>query len=270
MITLKAIWTFLNSRLFLIILIVLILLFALGEYQKIRTLKREVTLYEQNQNALTDSLRFERERNGNLLVSIDGYISSEKELKEINKNLFDEVRGQRGKVLMLTNTIISMREDSVALADAIDSLGVIIGELKQNGDKYTAPWSITRKYDEHNFFKVEGSTVVQVTNKEPFQMRHDTTYLSLYENRISITYGQKIEDDKLRIYIQSKYPGFTVESMEGVLIDPNEWPSVFKPTKRHWFTGFGVGPNITMGYDFINSKPALVVGVGLHYNIYEW
>ena len=125
-------------------------------------------------------------------------------------------------------------------------------------------------YDEHNFFKVEGSTVVQVTSVEPFEMRHDTTYLTEYENRISITYGQKVENDKLRIYIQSQYPGFSVESMEGVLIDPNEWPSVFKPTKRHWFTGFGVGPNISMGYDFLNSKPSFILGVGIQYNIYEW
>ena len=58
--------------------------------------------------------------------------------------------------------------------------------------------------------------------------------------------------------------------MKGVLIDPNDWPDAYKPAKQHWFTGFGVGPNISMGWDFMESKPSLIVGVGVQYNIYQW
>jgi len=268
--TLKLIWDFLNSRIFVIILIVVLILIGVGECKRIVDLNREVDQHEQNIGALTDSLKFERTKSGELLVSIDGYISTEKELKNLNKALWDEVQGQKGKVLMLTHTIISMKQDSADLAKTVDKLNVIIGELKQSGNKYTAPWSIPHVFKGENYFTIRGATVVQVTSKDPFKMRHDTTYLTSFENQISVTYGQKVESNKLRVYIQSDYPGFTVKSMEGVLIDPNEWPSIFKPTKRHWFTGFGIGPELTIGYDFLNSKPAMVVGVGLHYNIYEW
>lgn len=268
--TWQAVWAFLNSRLFLIILIVLLLLVGLGEYKRIVDLKQDVARHEQNNSALTDSLHFERSKNGDLLVSIDGYISSEKELKDLNRELYDEVRKQKGQILMLSNTIVTMRQDSASLAEHVDSLEVLIGELKKDGDKYTAPWSIAYNFDEKNGFKVVGSTVVQVTSVEPFEMRHDSTYLTSYENRIGITYGQKVEDNKLRVFIQSNYPGFSVEAMEGVLIDPNDWPGLVKPSKRHWFTGFGVGPNITMGYDFINAKPSVILGVGIQYNIYQW
>ena len=267
---LKGVWAFLNSRLFVIGLIVVILLIGLGEYKKIVDLKRKVDQHEQNISALTDSLTFERTKTGELLVSIDGYISSEKELKNLNKELWDEVHVQKGKVLMLTNTIIGIKQDSADLAETVDELNVIIGQLQQAGDKYTAPWVIPHKFSEDNFFTVKGSTVLQVLNKDPFKMRHDTTYLTGFENQIDISYGQKVENNKLRVFIVSEYPGFTVKSMEGVLIDPSEWPSVFKPAKRHWFTGFGVGPNLTMGYDFIGQKPSLVVGVGIQYNIYQW
>lgn len=270
MTTWQAVWAFLNSRLFLIILIVLLLLVGLGEYRRIVDLKQDVARHEQNNAALTDSLHFERSRNGDLTASISGYIASEKELKDLNRELYDKVKKQEGQILTLTNTVVTMKQDSASLAGLVDSLNVVIGELKKDGDKYTAPWSIAYKFDEKNGFKVVGSTVVQVTSVEPFQMRHDTTYLREYENRIALTYGQKVEDDKLRVFIQSNYPGFSVEAMEGVLIDPNDWPQLVKPSKRHWFTGFGVGPNITMGYDFVNAKPGLLLGVGIQYNIYQW
>jgi len=269
--TWKAIWAFLNSRVFVIILVVVLILIGVGECKRIVDLNHDIDQHEQNQAALTDSLKFERLKNGELLVSIDGYISTEKELKNINKKLWDEVQGQKGKVLVLTNTIIQMREDSAALAKKIDSLHVVIGKLKQiSEDKYLAPWSIARGYSPGNYFKVQGSTVIQVLSKDPFEMRHDTTYLTEFVNSIDVTYGQKIENRKLRVFIQSDYPGFTVKSMEGVLIDPNDWPKDLQPDKRHWLSGFGVGPNISMGWDFLNSQPSLIVGVGVHYNIYQW
>jgi len=264
------VWKFLNSRVFVIILIVVLILIGIGECKRIVDLNHDIDYQEQNISALSDSLKFEKMKNGELLVSIDGYISSETELKTLNKKLWDEVRAQKGKVLMLTNTIIGIQQDSANLANTVDQLNVIISELQQIGDKYQASWSIPHTFNENNFFKVDGTTVVQVMSTDPFKMRHDTTYLTKFENQIEVAYGQKIENGKLRIFILSEYPGFTVKSMEGVLIDPNEWPSVFKPTKRHWFTGFGVGPELTVGYDFLNSKPALVVGLGIHYNIYEW
>jgi len=268
--TWKAIWAFLNSRVFVIILIAILILVGVGQCKRIIDQNIDIDHYKQNQSALTDSLKYERLRNGKLLISIDGYISTEKELKNLNKKLWEEVQGQKGKVLALTSTIIQMRQDSAALAKEIDSLYVVIGKLKKNGNFYTAPWSIARRYSPGNYFKIVGSTVVQVINKDPFEMVHDTTYLTEFVNSIDVTYGNKVEDKKLRVFIQSDYPGFTVKSMEGVLLDPSDWPDLVQSEKKHWFTGFGVGPNITMGWDFLNSQPSLIVGVGIHYNIYEW
>ena len=268
--TWKAIWAFLNSRVFVIILIAVLILIGAGQCKRIVNLNRDIDHHEQNQSALTDSLNFERKKNGEMLVTIDGYVSTEKELKSLNKKLWDEVRGQKGKVLVLTNTVIQMRQDSTDLAKKIDSLHVVIGKLKKNGDFYTAPWSIARGYSPGNYFRVAGATVIQVLEDDPFEMRHDTTYLTDFVNSIDVTYGKKVENKKLRVFIESDYPGFTVKSMEGVLLDPSDWPDLVQGEKRHWFTGFAVGPNISMGWDFLNSQPSLIVGVGIQYNIYQW
>lgn len=267
----KGVWVVLNSRIFVIILIVGLALISLSWYQKIVELKTDITHHEQNASAFTDSLTIERNEKGELTTSIDGYIAGEKELKDLNKKLYDQVKGQKGEILSLTNSVIQIKQDSTDLAKTIDELNVTIGAFQEIGNnKYVASWSIPHKFDNNNFFTVNGSTEVQVTGFDPYIINHDTTYLTNFTNQINITYGQKVENKKLRIFIQSKYPGFSVKSMEGVLIDPNDWPSIFKPKKRHWFTGFGVGPNISIGRGLISGNPELILGIGLQYNVYEW
>lgn len=270
--TLKGVWTFLNSRIFVIILIVVLLIFAAGECRRIQSLKDEVNVHDQNISALTDSLKFERTKNGALLVSVDGYIATEKELKKLNKNLWDEVNAQKGKVISLTNVIIVLKQDSAELAKTVDKLNTIIGAMQQiNDSTFVAPWTLAYTYDSTNYDVFRGRTQIGVVSKDPFVLRHKNTYLLERKTQIELTWGEKVEKGKLRIFVKSNYPGFTVKSMEGVLIDPNNNP-LFKDLmkKRHWFTGFGIGPELTTGWNILQAKPAIVVGVGIHYNIYEF
>ncbi len=91
------------------------------------------------------------------------------------------------------------------------------------------------------------------------------------ESRINLVWGQKEEDGKLRVFTQTNYPGFSPNSLEGVLIDPNTNPlmkSLYK--KKRWFSGFGVGPSINLGRDIINQRTSFTIGVSVHYNIYNW
>jgi len=268
---LTVLWNFLNSRIFVIILIVVLIMIGAGQCKRIIDEANVIQQHEQNISALTDSLQIEKRKNGELLVSIDGYLGTVNEMKTINKGLWDRIKGQDGKILSLTRTLIRLRQDSTDLAKYIDKLNVKIGTLTQlNQNLYEAPWVLPYVFDEVNYFKVTGRTRIGLLSRDPLELRHDTTFLVEFENQIDITYGQKIEKDKLRIYIQSAYPGFTVKSMEGVLINPEDWPGLFPSTKRHWFTGFGVGPNISTGWNVLEAKPALILGFGLHYNIYQW
>jgi len=266
-------WKFLNSRLFVVGVIVLLIMIAAGECKRIIDNNREINIHEQNVSALTDSLRFERTRNGALLVSIDGYISTEKELKLLNKGLWDEVTKQKGKVISLTNTVIKLRIDSAELAKHVDRLKVYIGELEKiDTNHFEAPWVLPYKFDNDNFFSVNGRTRIGVLHNNPLYLVHDTTYLTSFENSIKLTWGEKVEKNKLRIFVQSNFPGFTVGSLEGVLIDPNTNP-LFKDLmeKRHWFSGWSLGMGITPGLNLVDGgKFGLTVGPTLIWNIYTW
>lgn len=253
-------------------LIVLLIAFGAGQCNRIRNLEREAANKEQNIIALNDSLKYERTKNGELIVSIAGYIATEKELKTLNKDLWDRVKGQDGKIISLNHVIVQLVQDSTELRKWLIEKDKQIEELiKIDSNTYVAPWKLTYQYDSTNFDIFSGKTWINVLNKNPIKLGHVDTELTNRLTQIDLTWGQKVEDDRLRVFIQSNYPGFTVAQMEGVLIDPNTNP-FFKDLikKRHWMTGFGVGPTFNIGYDFLHNKPAVIFGIGLHYNIYEW
>jgi hypothetical protein len=266
------VWGFLNSRLFVLGLIFLMFLFLAGQCKKIIDTQTEIMVRDQNISALKDSLKTEKTKNGSLLVSIDGYIATEKELKKLNNGLWILVNDQKGKVVSLTNAVIRLKQDSALLSKTVDELRRRIGEIIQvNDSTYLVPWTIAQTYDSTNYDIFEGKTLVTVLNKDPLKLRHKDTYLFSRESQVDLIWGQKVEKGKLRVFVQSGYPGFTVRSMEGVLIDPNNNP-LFKDLmkKQHWFSGFGVGPNLSLGWNVLEAKPAIIVGVGFHYNIYQW
>ena len=268
----KGLWNFLNSRIFVIVLIVVLIMIGVGECRRIIDLNTEIDIHDNNISALKDTLKFERTKNGELLVSIDGYIATEKDLKKLNKGLWDEVHAQKGKVISLTNLVVVLRQDSTELAKTIDKLHTIIGAMGRIDDStFVAPWTLAYTYDSTNFDVFRGRTQIGVVSTNPLVFRHKNTYMLDRKTQIELTWGEKVEKGKLRIFVQSNYPGFTVKSMEGVLIDPNNNP-LFKDLmkKKHWFTGFGIGPNISTGWNILEAKPAVIIGVGIHYNIYEF
>lgn len=255
-----------------VILIIFLIGFGAFQWQKIQELKRQSNIHEQNIIALNDSLRYERTKSGELLVSIAGYIATEKELKTLNRDLWERVRGQEGKIISLNHVIVQLRQDSTQLQKWLVEKDKKIEDLiKIDSVTYVAPWKLSYQYDSTNFDRFIGKTWINVISKDPLVLGHVNTDLISRLTQIDMTWGQKVEDDRLRVFIQSNYPGFTVAQMEGVLIDPNTNP-FFKDLmkKRHWMTGFGVGPQFNIGYDFLHNKPAVNFGIGIHYNIYEW
>jgi hypothetical protein len=79
---------------------------------------------------------------------------------------------------------------------------------------------------------------------------------------MTLTWGQKYEKGRVHVFAWTSHPAFQATLLEGTYVD--------YPKKKHWFTGFGIGPNLSLGYDFINNRPAFIFGIGIQYNIYQW
>jgi hypothetical protein len=268
----KKVWSFIKGKIFLALIIIALTLFSAMQCSRIRELKRQQDISDQNIIALNDTLKFERKKNGELLVSISGYIATEKELKTLNKDLWNRVQAQDGKIISLNHVIIRLVQDTATLRKYLVEKDKVIEKLlKIDDNTYAAPWSMTYKYDSTNYDIFTGKTWIGVLNKDPLELAHINTELTKRLTQIDLTWGQKVEKDKLRVFVQSNYPGFTVSQMEGVLIDPNTNPLIKKLMKeKKWFTGFSIGVGVTGGFNITTGGYGLVVGPTVIYNIYSF
>lgn len=268
----EKIWSFIKSKLFVAAIIISLISLSAYQCSRIQELKRRQQISDQNQIALNDSIRYEKLKNGEFQASITSYIASEKELKELNKSLYDKIKQQSGDIFSLNNAIIQLRLDSAMLSKyLVEKDKVIQRLLKLDENTYAAPWSLSYRYDSLNYDVFTGRTYIQIGNKDPLELLHVDTEMINRLTQIDLTWGQKVEKDKLRIFIQSSYPGFNVAQMEGVLIDPNNSPYIKSLLrKKHWFSGFSVGLGVSGGFNITTGKYGLVVGPSILWNIYTF
>lgn len=251
---------------FLAIAIVALFLLFLNECNKSKFLKQQIFKDKQNISALNDTLLTVKLKNGEFQTSINGFIATEKELKSLNVDLYNQVKIQKGDVLSLSTAILKLRQDTVELRKYLNKL---LSQSNQTipigNNQYLLPWKLRYDYDKDNFDLFTGKTIINSDFKQlGTEMLSRTT-------QIKLSWGQKIENNKLRIFVESKYPGFTVESLSGVLIDPNESPYIRKlMKKKHWFTGWNVGIGVTPGFNLGTGGYSLVIGPTFSWNIYNF
>jgi len=266
---LNKIWKFVNSKIFGYILIAVIAIFLVGTCGRVSNLKEEARIKDQNMSALSDSIKTVILKNGDLQVSRDAFMADAKELRLFNAELSDAVKLQTGKVVTLNRIIFQLKQDTAELRAFIRNLPDPKPPEQENDSSWNVSWALNYVYDSTNYDLFTGRTRIGLRGPldlSKITVIHNGTELLTRNSQIGLIWGQKWEgkgkDKKLRVYAQTAHPAFQTQLLEGTYVD--------YPKKRHWFTGFGVGPTLNIGYDFLNNQPAVVVGVGIHYSIYQW
>lgn len=264
-IIMEKIWNFLNSKVFLYILVGLVIMFFIGTLSQNSNLKDDIERHNQNIIAMNDTISEERQKNGDLQVSIDGYVAEGDELKKINKDLYDKVENQEGKVITLSNAIFFLKQDTAELRKALKN-AINKPAIKENDSLYHLGWVLPYQYDSLNYDIFTGNTSVILSGDESLIKKisviNHSTEIIKRESQIDLTFGQKEEDGRIRVFAQSKYPGFTAKSLKGVYVD--------YPKKKHWFQGWSVGIGSTVGWDVYHGRTTIVIGPTISYSIYQW
>lgn len=266
---LTLIWNFLNSKLFSYILIVLVVFFLINFWNKSRNLKEDLERKDHNIEVLNDSIKTVKLKNGDLESSIGSYKATAKELEEFNKRLTDQIKAEKGKVITFGNLVFRLRQDSIRLQKELDSLKAKYETPVQvNDSTWNVDWTLPYIYDSLNYDIYKGRTQVVVSGNilpiclEEIRLKHNKTWMLNRDSQMNLTWGQKEVNGKLLVFARTAHPAFQAKLLEGVYVD--------YPHKDHWFTGFGVGPQLGIGYNFIQSEPVLTIGVGITYNVYHW
>jgi hypothetical protein len=236
----------------LIISVVFIVLFF-RQCSKTNQYKAQI---QNNIDYYTDSLRTERTKNGKLEYDRTILITDKSNLEKQNKDLYNELQLEKGKVKVIIKEIIKIVHDTIYIHDTIISLG---------NDKYLVKWDYSEYFtkDKLNYQILNGQTVLDCKILPPTSKG---TLLTKNEIGISLITGIKENKGKLEIYVRSDYPGFTITHLDGAIIDINDSKELKKVANKK---RFGLGPFVGVGLGG-NLKAQIFLGLGLTYSIIKF
>ena len=189
--------------------------------------------YRNNIEALTDSVTYYRAKDGNMVAMKTAFTAEANELKQLNKELYDKIKGLNVKPSTITNTVYLKGETEFLPQD---TAYVVHHDTIAKG--------VDKKFNFNNEWRdLEGNVSY-----------HDDT-LGVHITKDLVRFDYTVAMDKNnKIYIKSDNPYVTVNEIEGFQIP--------KKKQKHW----GVGPNVSMSWDPINKKFVPTIGIGVQWS----
>jgi hypothetical protein len=237
----------------LMIVIVVLALLYLKQCNRSSNLNSDLKIANMNQLVLNDSITTYKDKAGDLTYQKGILIASEKELKDLNKELYNEVKDLKGNPKIVIQERIRIKEVPFAVPTYIT----------QYPDGYTGlNWRRDTTYSAGNYQYLSGETKFIY---DSLGIRNPTTFINTNEIGISFITGIKEGKDHYEIFIKSDYPGFTVTDIQGSILDKkmvttNESSVVFGPS-----IGYGVVFNPSG-----NISHGVTVGVTATFNLNKY
>ena len=240
-----------KERLVLFGLLIIIGLWAMVQSRRVAGLKTKMAIEEQNNAALTDSVRIVKNKAGDLESVRLILVAEKEELGNLNASLAAELKKERGKVRTISQINTIVKRDTILVPSSVESL---------QDNEYSLFWKHSeentggsRYLEGNSTFKVTDSTVDSVA----------ITTITRDEISLKIITGlRERKDKKLEIFARTDYPDASFD-LEGAVIDPKD-PIFFTNKKR-----FSVGPVISAGLNH-DLKPGFHLGIGLQYSLFKF
>lgn len=247
-----------NQRNILLLLILLLGLFSFMMVNRSRNLNNKLQISKQNNKALSDTVRVEKNKYGDLVASKNILVSKSKKINELNSKLGKELKKTKGKVRQL-NTLVGKLGKPIH-----DTLTIVNEVIKHSNSKYGLSWKYDTAYDESNRRHIAGISEFKVIDDDSIIPLTTTITEDVVE--FNLTTGLREKNGNVEIFATSKYPGFEVLELDGAIIDPKKHPVLKKFTKKKKWS---VGPYIGIGFGSdLNSS--MQVGVGVSYSLIKF
>ncbi len=222
--------------------------------------ERQLKITEQNNRALTDSLRYVKNRAGDIEAVKSSFISKLEDLEKLNKDLYAESKKENGKLLSIIKGSINVNTGNV----------VISNELKKypDGKTYGLLFEKERK-DSGMVWSIKGESKFKLENNTIFPGQTE-----IFDNnmKLKIVLGFKTnkKTGDYEVFARSGSPYVTFDSLESALFIPKHPDPLLTPPQRN--KRFGLGVHVGYGVGFLNKQLMLTpyVGVGISYNIIKF
>lgn len=228
--------------------IILILLGVLVNKCREDKTNSSINNYVNNQNllALKDSVRVYRNKAKELTYEKYSLISSNKSLDSLNKELAEELKNARGKVITIIKYKTIYKRDTVYVNNTL---------TKYLDGKYSLDWKSDSIYSIGNYRTLSGNSFFKL---DTLTNTITPLYTRINQDEIgfSMVTGLQEKDSLLEIFVTPKFPNMVVTDIQGTLIDPRESEVIkkFFPAKK-----WSVGPYFGIGISSNLKKPSQII-----------
>jgi hypothetical protein len=253
---------FLSRRdLWYILAIALIIMLLLRQCDATKKAEIREKMANANIEALKDSVRTEKNKNGDLIFIKKALLVDKGNLEILNKDLNEEVKKLKGKIITLQKI-----EGSITISEPITITNEVV---KYRDGVYGLAWNYDTVYSEGNYRKFSGETSVLVDSSKNISSKGTT--IKQDELALTLVTGLREKNGALEIYVDPQYPGMKITRIDGAIIEPQKSDAIKKyfPPKK-WSIGPMLGVGMSAGYG-INGKPifgpTVTFGIGISYGI---
>lgn len=224
--------------------------------QKAEAEKQEL-INSQNVRALSDSIRYVKNKAGDIEAIKSSFVSKLSDLERVNRDLYAESKKEIGNLKALIKGSFTGGVGGI----------VISNELKRypDGKTYGLAFKDT-KIDSGMVWKIDGESKFKWENNTIFP---STTTINSNTMKLKIVLGFKDNKGNYEVFARSASPNVTIDELSGVLLIPKK-PDLLTPVAKK--KKFSVGINIGYGIGINNKQLYLTpfIGIGLSYNLFSF
>jgi hypothetical protein len=239
-----------NLNTIFVVTIAILAFLLLKQCNKVQDLKLENKVGVQNIIALNDSIRIVKNKWDEEITLKNTYITSGKELENINKNLSDKIKKLEGDVLYASNIISSIKTDTIFIENEV---------IRYPDGTNQLSWSYNKDYGNGNSRFLDGNSRFSIDlSDSTFSILDKGTSITRDITNLSILTGLTELDESYQIFVKTDYPGITFSNIEGAILDKKRF---LKQTQPNWI--FGPSIYIGVGVDPKNATAGPQIGLGI-------
>lgn len=229
-----------NNGLLNFILIGIIFILVIFNWQSCERNKELKANYSQNIEAMKKEIVVEKNKNGELQSSIVAFQGNIKDVKDYSEELYSEIKALRNrKPTVITRTEIVYRDTNIIINNnIIDTIGL-------DKDKYRLSW----KYANLDSTRIlEGNSVFSaIFLNEKLNISPLSTTITRDELQLEFTVGvaRNKKTKYNEIFVTPKNPNITVSKLEGAILDKSK---------------MGIDISLTGGYGAVYNNGQLGLG----------
>ncbi len=251
-----------KNHIIITLLIGIIILLAKCNSDVNSNFKKQEIITKNNISVLKDSVKKYKTSNGNFISERGILIADKKELKDLNRDLYDNINRLEKELNAKPKVVISYKtkiiHDTVYLnneREFINDSTVLVSFYKDTS------------YNKNNSRNLEGEILIEL-------IKDSTDFNDIVINHVKITKDDiKIDgnlilgmkDGELKVWFESSYPGLDVDEIEAVTLDPDIHDELKKLNNKRWsvgpYVGIGVGENL---------KISPSIGIGIQFKLFKF